>query len=135
MIFETEKDLLNELAVIKKIAGKNEFKKLDRFGLDFEITGKAFIEIKKYKSNFDAYQNVIVSCIKLVKMQEASKFLPTYLFIQYIDKLVYIDSKNIEGQLKKGGRVERKGSTNDIEFLVYVPKSKFKKFVFKSESK
>ena len=83
MIFETENDLLNEVDIIKKIAGKNEFKKLDRFGLDYEIIGKAFIEIKKYKSNFDAYQNIIVSCIKLVKMQEASKFLPTYLFIQY----------------------------------------------------
>jgi|LakMenEpi03Aug12_release.lakeMendotaPanAssembly.Ray.scaffolds.fasta_scaffold92680_3 hypothetical protein len=128
MIFETETDLLNELEIIKKIAGKNEFKKLDRFGLDYEIPGKAFIEIKKYKTDFEKYQSVIVSCIKLVKMQEASKFLPTYLFIQYLDKLVYIDSKNIEGELKKGGRVERKGSTNDKEFLVYVPKSKFKEF-------
>jgi hypothetical protein len=128
MIFETENDLLNEVEIIKKIAGKNEFKKLDRFGLDYEITGKAFIEIKKYKSNFDAYQNIIVSCIKLVKMQEASKFLPTYLFIQYLDKLVYIKTDEITGELKKGGRVERKGSTNDVEFLVYVPKSKFKEF-------
>ena len=128
MIFETETDLLNELEIIKKIAGKNEFKKLDRFGLDYEILGKAFIEIKKYKTDFEKYQSVIVSCIKLVKMQEASKFLPTYLFIQYLDKLVYINSKNIEGELKKGGRVERKGSTNDKEFLVYVPKSKFKEF-------
>ena len=128
MIFETENDLLNEVEIIKKIAGKNEFKKLDRFGLDYEIIGKAFIEIKKYKSNFDAYQNIIVSCIKLVKMQEASKFLPTYLFIQYLDKLVYIKTDDITGELKKGGRVERKGSTNDVEFLVYVPKSKFKEF-------
>lgn len=128
MIFETENDLLNELEIIKKIAGKNEFKKLDKFGLDFEIVGKAFIEIKKYNIDFEKYQNMIVSCIKLVKLQEASKFLPTYLFIQYLDKLVYIDIKNIEGELKKGGRVERKGSTNDKEFLVYVPRSKFKEF-------
>lgn len=128
MIFETENDLLNEVEIIKKIAGKNEFKKLDRFGLDYEIIGKAFIEIKKYKSNFEAYQNIIVSCIKLVKMQEASKILPTYLFIQYLDKLVYIKTDDITGELKKGGRVERKGSTNDVEFLVYVSKSKFKEF-------
>jgi hypothetical protein len=128
MIFETETDLLNEVEIIKKIAGKNEFKKLDRFGLDYEIIGKAFIEIKKYKINFEAYKNIIVSCIKLVKMQEASKFLPTYLFIQYLDKLVYIKTEDITGELKKGGRVERKGSTNDVEFLVYVPKSKFKEF-------
>jgi hypothetical protein len=128
MIFETETDLLNELEIIKKIAGKNEFKKLDRFGLDYEITGKAFIEIKKYNSEFEKYPTKIVSCIKLVKMQQASKILPTYLFIQYLDKLVYIDSKNIEGELKKGGRSEREGSTNDKEFLVYVPKSKFKEF-------
>jgi hypothetical protein len=128
MIFETENDLLNELEIIKKIAGKNEFKKLDRFGLDYEITGKAFIEIKKYNCDFEKYPTKIVSCIKLVKLQEASKFLPTYLFIQYLDKLVYIKTDEITGELKKGGRVERKGSTNDVEFLVYVPKSKFKEF-------
>jgi hypothetical protein len=128
MIFETENDLLNEVEIIKKIAGKNEFKKLDRFGLDYEIVGKAFIEIKKYNCDFEKYPTKIVSCIKLVKMQEASKFLPTYLFIQYLDKLVYIKTDEITGELKKGGRVERKGSTNDVEFLVYVPKSKFKEF-------
>ena len=128
MIFETETDLLNELEIIKKIAGKNEFKKLDRFGLDYEIVGKAFIEIKKYNCDFEKYPTKIVSCIKLVKMQEASKFLPTYLFIQYLDKLVYIKTDDVTGELKKGGRVERKGSTNDVEFLVYVPKSKFKEF-------
>ena len=87
MIFETQKDLLNELEIIKKIAGKNEFKKLDKFGLDYEITGKAFIEIKKYNSNYETYQRMIVSCIKLVKLQEANKILPTYLFMQYLDKL------------------------------------------------
>jgi hypothetical protein len=128
MIFETENDLLNELEIIKKIAGKNEFKKLDKFGLDYEITGKAFIEIKKYNTDFEKYPTKIVSCIKLVKMQEANKFLPTYLFIQYLDKLVYIKTDDITGELKKGGRVERKGSTNDKEFLVYVSKSKFKEF-------
>jgi hypothetical protein len=128
MIFETETDLLNELEIIKKIAGKNEFKKLDRFGLDYEIVGKAFIEIKKYNCDFEKYPTKIVSCIKLVKMQEASKILPTYLFIQYLDKLVYIKTDDVTGELKKGGRVERKGSTNDKEFLVYVPKSKFKEF-------
>lgn len=128
MIFETEKDLLNELEIIKKIAGKNEFRKLDRFGLDYEITGKAFIEIKKYNIDFERYQKIIVSCIKLVKMQEASKFLPTYLFIQYLDKLVYIKCDDIEGQLSKGGRAKRIGSTNDQEFLVYVDKNKFKEY-------
>jgi hypothetical protein len=128
MIFETEKDLLNELEIIKKIAGKNEYKKLDRFGLDYEITGKAFIEIKKYNIDFNRYQKIIVSCIKLVKMQEASKFLPTYLFIQFIDKLVYIKCDDIEGQLKIGGRAKRNGSTNDQEFLIYVDKNKFKEY-------
>jgi hypothetical protein len=128
MIFETQKDLLNELEIIKKIAGKNEFKKLDKFGLDYEITGKAFIEIKKYNSNYETYQRMIVSCIKLVKLQEANKFLPTYLFIQYLDKLVYIKTDDIAGEVKKSGRVERPGSTNDVEFLVYVSKDKFKEF-------
>ena len=62
-------------------------------------------------------------------MQEASKMLPTFLFIKYLDDLVYINCNDIQGELKKGGREKRVGSTNDKEFLVFVNKNKFKKYI------
>jgi hypothetical protein len=120
MRFETPEDIKNELNVIKRIAGANQFKKLGPHDLDFEITGKAYIS-----TDFD---HVIVSCIKLTALQSASRKMPTFLFIQFTDELLYINVNDIEGYLKKGGRKPRPGSTNDIEFLVYVETSKFKVF-------
>lgn len=128
MRFETPEDLINELNVIKRIAGANEYKKLGPHDLDFEITGKAYIEIKCYNRKSTDYDHVIVSCIKLTALQSASRNMATYLFIQFTDALLYINVNDIEGYLKKGGRQPRPGSTNDIEFLVYVETSKFKVF-------
>ena len=101
-VFEQPEDRKKEHDVIKKIAGSNKFKKLERSSLDYEIIGKAYIEIKCYNIKHDQYKNTIVSIQKLVKMQLMSKRLPTYLFIV--------------------------GSTNDIEFIGYVNTQKFKTF-------
>jgi len=128
MKFETPEDIKNETSVINKIAGANKYTKLGPYDLDFEIDGKAYIEIKCYKINSNDFNNCIVSLIKLVKMQAMSKKLPTFLFIQYKDELQYINVNDIEGQIKRGGRAPRPGNTNDIEFLCYVDKSKFKIF-------
>ena len=127
-VFESENDRQNEYAVIKKIAGNNKIIKLDKKGLDYEIDGKAFIEIKCYNRNHDTFKYTMVSLIKLLKMQEASRRLPTYLFIQWNDKLRYINVKRIEGHIKVGGRKPREGATNDQEFLVYVDNEKFVTF-------
>jgi hypothetical protein len=126
MRFETNDDITNENEVIKRIAGANTYTKLGPYDLDFEIDGKAYIEIKCYNINSTDFNHCIVSLIKLVKMQAMGKKLPTYLFIQYNDALQYINVNDIEGQIKRGGRKPRPGSTNDIEFLCYVDKSKFK---------
>jgi hypothetical protein len=126
MRFETPEDIKNELNVIKRIAGANQFNKLGPHDLDFEITGKAYIEIKCYKRNSTDFENVIVSCIKLTALQSASRTMPTFLFIQFADELLYINVNDIEGYIKRGGRKPRPGSTNDIEFLCYVEKAKFK---------
>mgnify|MGYP003626333429 CR=1 FL=1 len=128
MIFETNEDLENEFNVIKKIAKDNKIIKLSKFDIDYEIVGKAYIEIKCYKIKSNQFSHTIVSLIKLVKMQKASKKLPTFLFIQFIDDLKYINIKDIAGEIKVGGRKPRKGSTNDLEFLCYVDTNKFKTF-------
>lgn len=129
MRFETEQDLQNELAIIQKIANGNEFKKLGENDIDFEIEGKAYIEIKKFNYNHDQLKYYFVSLIKLVKMQDANKRLPTYFFIQFNDKLMYIALNDIEGHIKKNGRKERPGAKNDIELIVHVNSKLFKEFV------
>ena len=61
-------------------------------------------------------------------MQKASRKLPTFLFIQFLDKIKYINIKDISGEMKIGGRKPREGSTNDLEFLCYVDNDKFTTF-------
>ena len=55
--------------------------------------------------------------------------LETYLFIQWNDKLQYINSKDIIGEKRIGGRTPRPGSSNDQEMLIFVPNEKFKDYV------
>ena len=127
-IFETDQDLINEKNVIEKIANGRPYRKLEKFGLDYEITGRAYIEIKCYNQYFHEKTNLIVSMIKLLKMQQAYRKLPTFLFIQYLDGLWYIPVQDIEGYIRYTGRKKREGSTNDVEHLIFVDKIKFIKF-------
>ena len=127
--FETEKDLNNELKVIEKIAKGNAFRKLGKYELDYEIAGKAYIEVKCYNRPYDKYNNIAISLIKLVKMQEYSRKKATYLFIQFEDELLYINVHDVQGNVKMGGRkVPRGGSVNDRELMCYVPVTKFKRY-------
>ena len=87
-------------------------------------TGLCYIEIKCYNGNHDEYPTTMVSCIKYRKMME--KPLPTYLFIQWKDKLVYINRNEISGEKRVGGRKVREGSSNDQEMMIFVPNEKFK---------
>jgi hypothetical protein len=57
-----------------------------------------------------------------------SSQLPTYLFIQWKDKLVYINANNIQGEKRVGGRKPREGSSNDQEMMIFVPNEKFNVF-------
>ena len=133
MNFEKPEDRKKEYDVIKKIAGSQKIRKLERSSLDYEIIDKAFIEIKCYNINHDKYTHTMVSIQKLVKMQLMSKRLPTFLFIQFNDLLRYINVNDIEGELRRSGRKPRDGSTNDIEFIGYVCIEKFKTFQIKAK--
>ena len=129
--FESEKDIENELNVMNLICPDKQFKKLGEHDLDFLVydvrngknIGLCYIEIKCYKGKHDDYTTTMVSCIKYRKMME--KALPTYLFIQWNDKLVYINRNDISGEQRIGGRKVREGSTNDQEMLIFVPMEKF----------
>ncbi len=130
--FESQKDIENELKVMNHICPDGQFKKLGEHDLDFLVydfknhkkTGLCYIEIKCYNGNHDDYSTTMVSCIKYRKMME--KALPTYLFIQWKDKLVYINRNEISGEKRVGGRKVREGSSNDQEMMIFVPNKKFK---------
>ena len=118
MRFETNEDIEREREIMDTIS-KDAIKLSDN-ELDFLIKDKAYIEIKNYNYKHDALQFYFINLIKLVKMQECSKKLPTYLFIQWTDKLTYINFKDITGHIKTNGRTPREGSTNDQELIVHV---------------
>jgi hypothetical protein len=125
-VFETQKDRDIELKIIRKIAGSNKIIKLPKEGLDYEIEGKAFIEIKRYHINSDQFRYTMVSLIKLVKLQKYSRKLPTYLFIQFNDKLKYINVNQISGKIEQRGRaIKRAGSSNDREIICHIDNYKF----------
>ena len=118
MRFETKEDLEREREIMDRIS--KDAIKLGDYELDFLIKDKAYIEIKSYNYKHNDLQFIFISLIKLVKMQEYSKKLPTYLFIQWTDKLTYINFKDITGHIKTNGRTPREGSTNDQELIVHV---------------
>ena len=118
MRFETKEDLERERKIMDRIC--KDAIKLGDYELDFLIKDKAYIEIKSANCKHNTPQFYLISLIKLVKMQEYNKRLPTYLFIQWTDKLTYINFKDITGHIKTNGRTPREGSTNDQELIVHV---------------
>ena len=124
MRFETKEDLEREREIMDRIS-KDAIKLSDN-ELDFLIKDKAYIEIKSANCKHNTPPFYLISLIKLVKMQEYSKRLPTYLFIQWTDKLTYINFKDIRGNCEPNGRTIRNGSTNDQELMVHVNPKLFK---------
>ena len=118
MRFETNEDIERERKIMDRIY--KDAIKLGDYELDFLIKDKAYIEIKSYNYKHNDLQFIFISLIKLVKMQEYSKKLPTYLFIQWTDKLTYINFKDITGHIKTNGRTPREGSSNDQELMIHV---------------
>jgi hypothetical protein len=126
MRFETKEDLEREREIMDRIC--KDAIKLGDNELDFEIKDKAYVEIKSANCKHNTPSFYLVSLIKLTKLQEYSKRLPTYLFIQWTDKLNYINFKDIRGNLEPNGRTPREGSSNDQELMVHVDPKLFKTF-------
>ena len=126
MRFETKEDLKREREIMDRIC--KDAIKLGDNELDFIIKDKAYVEIKSANCKHNTPSFYLVSLIKLTKMQEYSKRLPTYLFIQWTDKLNYINFKDIRGNLEPNGRTPRDGSSNDQELMVHVDPKLFKTF-------
>jgi hypothetical protein len=126
MRFETKEDLEREREIMDRIC--KDAIKLGDNELDFIIKDKAYIEIKSANCKHNTPSFYLVSLIKLTKLQEYSKRLPTYLFIQWTDKLNYINFKDIRGNLEPNGRTPREGSSNDQELMVHVDPKLFRTY-------
>jgi hypothetical protein len=126
MRFETKEDLEREREIMDRIC--KDAIKLGDNELDFIIKDKAYVEIKSANCKHNTPSFYLVSLIKLTKMQEYSKRLPTYLFIQWTDKLNYINFKDIRGNLEPNGRTPREGSLNDQELMVHVDPKLFRTY-------
>jgi hypothetical protein len=126
MRFETKEDLEREREIMDRIC--KDAIKLGDNELDFIIKDKSYIEIKSANCKHNTPSFYLVSLIKLTKLQEYSKRLPTYLFIQWTDKLNYINFKDIRGNLEPNGRTPREGSSNDQELMVHVDPKLFRTY-------
>ena len=124
MRFETKEDLERERKIMDTIS--KDAIKLGDNELDFLIKDKAYIEIKSATCKHNTPPFYLVNLGKLYKMQEYSKKLPTYLFIQWTDKLTYINFKDIRGNCEPNGRTPREGSSNDQELMIHVDPKLFK---------
>ena len=98
------------------------FEKLGENDIDFMIPGRCYAEIKMRKVAFDVDSIEVISLIKVVKMQDKNKHLPTFLVFGFTDCIAYISVVTLIGSVKWGGREQRNGATNDIELLLYIPK-------------
>jgi hypothetical protein len=126
MRFETKEDLEREREIMDRIC--KDAIKLGDNELDFIIKDKAYVEIKSANCKHNTPSFYLVSLIKLTKLQEYSKRLPTYLFIQWTDKLNYINFKDIRGNIEPNGRTPREGSSNDQELMVHVDPKLFRTY-------
>jgi hypothetical protein len=122
MRFESESDLVNERMIMESFACGYPFEKLDDHDVDFVIPNRCYVEVKARKSNYNKYPVEIISLIKLIKLQEKGRILPTFLVFGFTDGIGYIKVQDIKGYVKWSGRKQRKGATNDRELCLYISK-------------
>ena len=124
MRFETAEDLAREWAVMEQFAKGLKFDKLGENDLDFLIPGRCYAEIKCVNTSSIDYRYSRISRIKLVKMQERARELPTFIVFKYTDKIMYINFIDIDGYVRQSGREQRDGATNDRELLLFLDRGK-----------
>ena len=131
--YESRQDLVNEEEVVKIFTGgKHPVVKLGKNDIDFLVKDIAYIEVKCSPNDSKQFNFQVLSLIKVVKMQEYSRKLPTYLVYRYSDCIMYINVQDIKGNVKwferKKGIENRKDATNDKELVIYIPKCEMKVF-------
>ena len=125
-IFEVQSDRERELKAISHFCSlfDYEFKKLDQFNIDFEITENKipiiYAEVKGRNYNIFEGNNFAVAIKKINKLAQHKN--PVLVWACY-DGIVFGQLKNLEGIVKWGGRkIKREKSITDQELMAYYPK-------------
>lgn len=134
MRFESNADLSREKRAIETFVRMfgGSYKKLDPNDVDYRVYDKdgkliSFVEVKGRKIEYNNAYPLPVSARKLVKL--ADKRLNPVMIWVCNDGIVYAKVKDLEGNIKWGGRKPRPNSYNDEELMVYFDKSPTFKFI------
>jgi hypothetical protein len=134
MRFETKKDLEREKKAITKFVNLfgGSFKKLGPNDIDYRVFDGdnkliAYAEVKGRLKDISNAFPLCVAARKIVKL--ADKRLNPILIWACDDGIIYLKIKQVEGELRWGGRKPREGSVNDEELMVYFEKSRDFKYL------
>ena len=133
MRFETKKDLERETKAISKFVNlfNGSFKKLGPNDVDYRVYRDnkliAYVEVKGRLKNIEHAFPLCVAARKVVKL--ADKRLNPVIIWACDDGIVYARVKEIQGEVRWGGRKPRAGSSNDEELMVYFDKQKDFKYL------
>jgi hypothetical protein len=122
--FESEQDLLRERRAIELFASlyKYTYKKLDPNDIDYKLFNAdgmliAYVEVKgRHRNIKDAYP-LPIAARKLVKLFD--KRLTGIVIWACDDGIIYAKAEKLRGQSCYSGRLERVGSVNDNELMIY----------------
>jgi len=133
---ETPEDLKNEQLFadkMKALRGWNLGKLSEvKYIVDFAIYDEfnnvhGFIEFKRRKCDSNKYEEVFCAINKWLKLKELSKYGAASFYVQYNDKLLYLDvwtNNETEYELKWAGRTDRDNPV-DMEPLLLLTLSDF----------
>lgn len=134
MIFETDVDLIREKKAIELFVSifGGSYQKLDKFDIDYKVFDKdknliAYAEVKGRIRTMNGAYPLPISAKKLVKLID--KRLSPVIIWACEDGIIYAKAENITGEIKRGGRPPRNGSSNDEEMMVYYEKQKGFKYI------
>ena len=123
--FETAGDLKREDAAMAIFANKFnlDYVKLGENDVDFQVnlTGRtSYVEVKGRNRNLEDSFPLPLAQRKMVKL--ADKDGEAVVIWDCYDCIIYGNIKRLEGEAKMGGRKPRKGSSNDLEPMLYFGK-------------
>jgi len=121
MRFERQKDIDREREAVSVLADKYDwhFQKLGPHDVDFYIEDVGYLEVKgRNRLMRDAFPLPLAER-KYNKLIE--KPLNSIIVWSCYDGLIYADLSKIVYESRIGGRTPRKGSSNDIEMMYFVP--------------
>ena len=132
-LYETSKDITNELRAIKRIVGDREIYKLHpKYGPDFCVIKDgiitSWVEVKCRTFASTKFDTTMIDVSKMTKSFFLSEKTgkPFILIVEWTDKIGYFVIKTLENiEIRLGGRKDRNDPL-DIEPYYYIPVTWFK---------